>query len=247
MQVLPYLQRLGISTVPEPDLAALATLQQAHLRQVPFENLSIHWGEPIELSLPALYRKVVERRRGGFCYELNSLFAGLLGELGFRVSLLAAEVARSGGGFGPPFDHLALCVHLEEDWLVDVGFGDTFQQPLRLSDRQAQVQGARAYVLDLEGGEYTLRCVAPEPGVEYRFRPDAHPLEAFAPMSEYHQSSPDSHFTRKRICSRATPQGRVSLGEDRLILSSEGVREELPLESEAAWSEALLRHFGIRR
>ena len=105
----------------EPSLAPLRTLHQAHLFAVPFENLSIHYGQPIVLDDAALYDKIVTRRRGGFCYELNGLFAWLLRGLGYEVSLLSAEVARAAGGFNPPFDHLTLRVHGLDgaDWLAD--------------------------------------------------------------------------------------------------------------------------------
>ncbi len=99
-------------------------LQVAHLLAVPFENLSIHAQQPIVLEDTALFTKIVERRRGGFCYEANGLFAALLREMGFDVAMLSAGVARAEGGFGPDFDHMALMITLEQRWLVDVGFGD---------------------------------------------------------------------------------------------------------------------------
>ena len=85
-------------------------MHRAHLLAVPFENLDIHLGRPISLDQDALFGKIVTRRRGGFCYELNGLFALLLRELGFEVTLLSAGVARADGGFGPEFDHLTLLV-----------------------------------------------------------------------------------------------------------------------------------------
>src|SRR5256885_14139468 len=109
-----------------PDAETLRGLQVAHLQSVPFENLSIHAGEPIVLEDEALFKKIVERRRGGFCYEANGLFAALLRALGFHVSMLSAEVAHAEGGFSRAFDHMALMVRLEQRWLADGGFGDSF-------------------------------------------------------------------------------------------------------------------------
>ena len=88
-----YLNRINYHGSLEPNAETLRDLQVAHLLAVPFENLSIHSGEPIVLEDEALFEKVVQRRRGGFCYELNGLFAWLLRNLGFKVEMLSAGVA----------------------------------------------------------------------------------------------------------------------------------------------------------
>ena len=97
-----YLDRIGASPPSSADAAALAELTRRHLASVPFENLSIHLGEPIELDEDALLAKIVDRRRGGFCYELNGAFGALLAHLGYDVTLLAARVFGDGGALGPP-------------------------------------------------------------------------------------------------------------------------------------------------
>jgi arylamine N-acetyltransferase len=96
---------------------------------VPFENLDIPLGHPIVLSLPSFYDKIVRRRRGGFCYELNGLFGWLLEQLGFAVLMLSALVFH-GVPPGPEFDHLVLLIEMEERLIADVGFGDSFLEPL---------------------------------------------------------------------------------------------------------------------
>src|SRR5512132_486740 len=93
MDVQAYLKRINYSGSLAPTPETLRDLQVAHLRTVPFENLSIHAGEKIVLEEDALFTKIVERKRGGFCYEANGLFAGLLRALGFDVAMLAAGVA----------------------------------------------------------------------------------------------------------------------------------------------------------
>jgi N-hydroxyarylamine O-acetyltransferase len=251
MNIPAYLERIAYQGGLAPALASLQGLQLAHLRSVPFENLSIHAHQAIELDEAQLYRKIVEQNRGGFCYELNGLFATLLEALGFKLSRLAAKVCGPGGKFGPDFDHLCLLVHLEHDYLVDVGFGDSFQQPLRLDLRGQQLQGERRYRLGLEAGDYTLYAQgaglpAGAETAQYSFRLQAHDLTAFEPMCLYHQRSPASHFTQKRICSMALPGGRVSLSNQRLIVSPlTGERVETVLASEAEFSAALKQYFGI--
>src|SRR6267378_2304717 len=156
LNITAYLNRINYrgSLVPTPE--TLRDLQVAHLLSVPFENLSIHAKEPIVLKDKALFSKIVERRRGGFCYECNGLFAALLRALGFSVSMLSAKVANAEGVFGPDFDHMTLLVSLAERWLVDVGFGDSFREPLRLDERGQQVQGNRAYRIDADGSAFSL-------------------------------------------------------------------------------------------
>ena len=114
MDVDAYLERINYNGSRDVNAETLRALQVAHLLSVPFENLSIHAGEPIVLDEDALFTKIVEQRRGGFCYECNGLFAGLLRALGFDVAMLAAGVAHATGGFGPIFDHMTLMVTLDE-------------------------------------------------------------------------------------------------------------------------------------
>jgi N-hydroxyarylamine O-acetyltransferase len=151
--------------------------------------------------------KVVERRRGGFCYELNGLFAALLRALGFQVAMLSARVARADGTFSPDFDHMALAVTLEERWLADVGFGDSFRDPLRLDVREVQPESGRALRIDEDGGHHLLlrRDGAGEPWQpQYRFTLQPYEYADYAAMCHFHQTSPDSHFTRQTVCSLAT-------------------------------------------
>ena len=147
MDIQAYLERINYHGTLTPSLQTLRELHLAHLLTVPFENLSVHHKEQIVLQDDALFNKIVMRRRGGFCYELNGLFSALLRALGFKVEMLSAGVTRPNGGFGPEFDHMMLMVTLDERWLVDVGFGDGFREPLRLDERSVQHQNTRAYQL----------------------------------------------------------------------------------------------------
>ena len=157
MDTQAYLQRINYTGPLTRSAETLRQLQVAHLRTVPFENLSIHSGEPIVLDDEALFEKIVHRRRGGFCYELNGLFAALLRALGFEVSMLSAQVANAEGHYGPDFDHMTLMVTLSDRWLVDVGFGDSFLEPLPLDEQSEQVQRDRSYRIVREGPSW-LSC-----------------------------------------------------------------------------------------
>ncbi len=248
MDVDAYLERIDYRGPRAPTAETLRGLHVAHLLAVPFENLSIHAGETVVLQDRPLFEKVVAHMRGGFCYELNGLFAALLGELGFRVEMLSAAVARREGGFGPEFDHMALLVTLEERWLADVGFGDSFVEPLLVDVRAGQTQAAGSFrIEEEEGGRLVLlrsdAAGAWEP--QYRFGLEPHAYEDYAEMCRFHQTSPESHFTRGRVCSRLTPEGRVTLSGSRLITTRGGERIERELADEAECDAALLEHFRI--
>ncbi|HKP38796.1 MAG TPA: arylamine N-acetyltransferase [Pyrinomonadaceae bacterium] len=248
MNIDAYLERINYRGARTATAETLRALQVAHLLAVPFENLSIHNHEPIILNEDALFEKIVMRRRGGFCYECNGLFASLLGGLGFDVSMLSAEVANANGGFNDPFDHMTLLVRLEQRWLADVGFGDSFLEPLLLDERSEQVQGNRAYRLDADGDYLTLsQRDGGEWEPQYRFTLQPYQYEDFAGMCRYHQTSPQSHFTQKRICSRATEEGgRITLSDLRLITTSgDGARSERLLEREGEYDVVLREEFGI--
>ncbi len=251
LNVNAYLKRINYQGSLAPTAETLRELQVAHLLAVPFENLSIHAGEPIVLEDAALFTKIVENRRGGFCYEANGLFAALLRALGFEVAMLSAEVANAAGEFGPNFDHMTLMVSLAERWLADVGFGDSFLEPLLLDERGEQVQGGRAYRILSDGPQLTLvqQDESGEWKAQYRFTLQTYAYSDYEEMCRYHQTSPDSHFTRSRVCSRATADGRVTLSEMRLITTSTSdglqVRQERTLTSEDEYADLLREQFGI--
>ena len=246
-----YLERINYHGSRLPNAQTLRDLQVAHLLAVPFENLSIHSGEPIVLENSALFEKIVARRRGGFCYELNGLFASLLSALGFEVVMLSAEVATKDGGFGPNFDHMTLMVVLKDRWLVDVGFGDSFREPLLIDERSEQVQDERTYLIR-EDGPYLVvlqRNNSEENQgrkTEYRFTLTPHQYSDYAEMCQYHQTSPESHFTRGRLCSKATPEGRLTLSDMKFITTTKsGVRQEQSLSNQEQYDQTLRESFGI--
>ena len=248
MDIRAYLDRIGYRGPRNPTAETLRALQVAHLQAVPFENLSIHARQSIVLDDESLFDKVVVRRRGGFCYELNGLFAALLRALGFQVTLLSAGVARADGTFGPDFDHMALLVTLEERWLADVGFGDSFRDPLRLDAREEQPEGTRGFRIDENDGHLLLlrRDGAEEPWQpQYRFTLQPHEYADYAGMCLYHQTSPESHFTRQTVSSLATSEGRITLSGMKLITTHGGERHERILESEEERAAFLRELFGV--
>ena len=240
-----YLHRIGTERPPVLDGAALGVLHRAHLLAVPFENLSIHLAEPISLAESDLFDKIVTRRRGGFCYELNGAFGLLLEALGARVTRVAARVFGDGRP-GPPFDHLALIVRLDDGsgpWLADVGFGSHSTYPLRYDSRHEQDDpGGRFLVTDAADGDLdVLRDGQPQ----YRIEPRGRALADFIPTCWWQQTSPQSHFTQNTVCSRLTTDGRITLSGRTLITTRGGARTEQSLETDDAILAAYREHFGI--
>ncbi|MEY7979435.1 arylamine N-acetyltransferase [Streptomyces pilosus] len=256
-----YLRRLGAAQPAWPTVDALRELHLRHLRTVPFENLSIHLGEEIVLDEKRLLDKVVEARRGGFCYELNGAFAALLAALGYDVTLLAARVYGEGGRLGIPYDHLALRVRTVDggDRLVDVGFGAHFHLPLAFGERGEQqdpggtfrIVEAGADAAGVRGGHHTVEAadldVIHDGRPVYRLEVRPRVLDDFTVGSWWHSSSPASHFSRSLVCSRITDDGgRITLSGRRFTVTSpDGTRQQ----REAGTDEEVLAlyrdRFGI--
>jgi N-hydroxyarylamine O-acetyltransferase len=245
--VSSYLDRVSMSPPATLDAEALRELHRAHLLAVPFENLSIHLDESISLDEADLVDKIVGRRRGGFCYELNGAFACLLERMGARVTRVSARVFGDDGGLSPPFDHLALLVRLPDGtgpWLADVGFGSHSTYPLLAESRAEQAD---------PGGQFLL-ADTPDTDIdvfkdgrpEYRVEPRERALADFVPTCWWQQTSPQSHFTRSVICSRLTQDGRISISGRTLIRTAAGQRIEETLPDDGAVLAAYRDYFGIK-
>jgi len=247
LNVSSYLNRISYDGPTAPTIEVLRALHRAHMLGVPFENLDIALGHKIVLNEEALLRKIVDHRRGGFCYELNGAFSALLRALGFQVTLLSARVARPNGGEGPEFDHLALRVDLDEPWLADVGFGESFVEPLRLKAGIEQLDPAGNFRLVQLEDRFQMERYEPDGGWkrQYSFSLHPHELRDYSRMCRHHQTSSDSSFTRNRICSLALPDGRITLSEMNFIVTRNGRREERMLNSEQERSALLQDQFGI--
>ncbi len=248
MNVNHYLERIKYSGDLEASLKTLTLLHQSHLRTVPFENLDIPLSRNIELSLPKIYQKVVNERRGGFCYELNSLFCWLLRELGFEVSMLSAQVF-DGEAFGSKFDHLFLLVHFaDQQVLADVGFGDSYDDPL-IFDESVQTQASRTYQIKAQGDMFTLYQLRDDDTFvpQYQFTRQTFQLADFAAMCVYHQTAPESIFTQKQVCTLLTSSGRVTLANGYLIITDVENNEKIKtvIKSEAEYRHLLKTHFEM--
>lgn len=243
-----YLARIGVEPDHlEPVDEVLRFLQRKHLRAVPFENLDIHWKRPIVLDVNWFYEKIVESGRGGFCYELNGLFNELLLSLGFQTRLVSARVF-NGTEHGPEYDHAAIIVAIGEDrYLADVGFGDFTTEPLRFSLGAEQQDPAGFFVIRRFSDDYfeVAKRQGDEWQSQYIFRDVVRDLSEFTEMCDFQQYSPDSHFTKGKVCSILTESGRKTLTDKKFIVASDGRRSELPVRSESEFDEILKHEFDI--
>ncbi len=247
MDIDAYLRRIEYNGRRDQSATTLRSLHRQHLFTIPFENLDIPLGTPITLDIGGICDKIVTRHRGGFCYELNGLFAELLKALGFRVQMLSARVRREDGGFGPEFDHMLLKVELDEPWLVDVGFGDSFVDPIVFHAGGAdQVNGHRYTVSPVDDEWQLLREDKLGKVPLYAFRNVPHELSEYREMCTFHQSSSESHFTRSWICSRATPDGRITIANMRLIITHDTGRDEKELRTEEELRRCLEELLGVK-
>jgi N-hydroxyarylamine O-acetyltransferase len=214
---------------------------------IPFENLDIRYGRKIHLNLNQIEHKLIANRRGGFCYELNSLFGALLMQLGFEVKMISARVFGK-EKIGREFDHLILRVSLDGEWLVDVGFGENFLEPIQLSVGKEQRDPTGIFRIVRHDSTYLKLESSKEDSAyspKYLFSLDERQLEDFTEMCEYHQTSPDSSFTQERVCTMATENGRVTLRDDMFIETINGQKTISLVTGDEEFDRILKDRFGI--
>jgi N-hydroxyarylamine O-acetyltransferase len=251
VNIQTYLARIQYFKPVKPDVQTLQGLHIAHMQNVAFENLDIGLKRPILLAEEAMWNKIVLQKRGGFCYELNGLFAWLLKQIGFDVTYLNARVYNREGELGIDFDHLVLLVNVPNTsklWLADVGFGDSFNDPLNFEERGEQTQGLRVYRLEQTPDGYVTWQKNYDGSWERQFFFDLLPRNFptdYEPACLYHQTSPESSFTRGSIISKATPEGRVSLEDGWLILTKNGQRSKHQIKNKDEYQVLLKKYFGF--
>src|SRR4030095_4944620 len=245
---LKYLERINYTGSTSSSVEVLTKLQQLHLLNVPFENLDIHTGKKIELE--NTYDKIVNNHRGGFCYELNGLFFQLLTAIGFEAKLVSARAYNNKlQTFGPEFDHMAIVASIEnQNYLVDVGFGEFTYSPLKLELDLLQADRAGKFMIKQYDATYlTVSKVDGNGSIpEYIFTQTRRQLNDFAVMCHYHQTNSLSHFTQKRLCSIVTGKGRLTISGNILKKTENGNVIEISLTDEVEFNKALWDYFNVK-
>jgi N-hydroxyarylamine O-acetyltransferase len=248
-----YLRRIGLEgAIGEPDLEQLRRLQAAHLEAVPFENFDQRLGRPVLLDLASLQDKIVRRRRGGYCFEQNTLFAAVLRQLGYRVECLEARVRPLGASAPLPRTHMLLRVEIEgRAWLADVGFGvdgpfypvpfagETVAEPVGAYQIVPEGNGVLVLRGTTGGAWRDLYAFRVEPVLPVDFE-IAHYYTATHPTSKFRQTltvqrslPKERHRLRGRNyeCTGASIERRADLSDDEVCALINGVFElEVPID-----------------
>ena len=247
-----YFDRIAYPVPGVPSLENLKRLHRHHVMAIPFENLDIHYPKTILLEEDRFFDKIVRQRRGGFCYEQNGLLYEVLRQLGYQVYLISASVYQvDEDEFGPPAAHVAIIAEFnEEQWLVDVGFGSSFPEPLLMAKDKLQEQDGVMYVIKRSvDGNFVLdrsynggKSYTPM----YRFDLTPYKLDHFQEMCHFHQTSEESPLYRKKLISIAKPGGRITLTNRQLIITQGEEQQETAIREETDFQEKLRQYFGYR-
>jgi N-hydroxyarylamine O-acetyltransferase len=244
VQISRYLARVGYTGDPAPSLTSLRGLHRAHLLAIPYENLDIHFGVPMTLDPERIFAKLVDERRGGWCYEMNGLFGLVLETLGFDVRRVSGTVGRAERGWRAQGNHLVLIVTLERRWIADVGFGDGFLAPLPL-EPGTYTQSFLRYRVSRDGPRWRVDNHAHGGADGFDFTLTARTLSDFGTQCRELQTSPDSPFVRTTVCERFTRHGLVMLrGATLREVTAAGVTTRL-LQDGDEFASTLRERFGL--
>ncbi|WP_435162962.1 arylamine N-acetyltransferase family protein [Paenibacillus glycanilyticus] len=245
-----YLDRIGYEGPLDRSAQALADLQDCHLHAVPYENLDIVRGVPVSLEIDHLFDKIVVRRRGGYCFELNALFGWLLRELGYPVTDLFARFWRDEPSPPPKRRHQVLKVEAgDQTYLCDVGVGGIVpRRPVAMVEGLPHRQGDETYRLDKDPYYGWILCELKhgEWCRLYSFTEEPQLPKDYIMASYWCEHAPDSIFTKAEMVAIRTREGRNTVaGKEFRLFAQDGVNVFTP-QSDEAYKEALRQHFGIK-
>ncbi|MFC0522193.1 arylamine N-acetyltransferase [Pontibacillus salicampi] len=245
MDIPLYLQRIGIDSIPTVSSKALSQLTKAHLYNIPFENIDVMTGNYIDLSVARFYDKIVIRKRGGFCYELNGLFHELLRQLGYEIMLIAATVLQKDGSWAYPNSHAANIVYVEgEAYLVDVGFGDSCIEPVPLNGKILRDQSG-TYRIKEQEGLYYLERYEKRWRTQYCFSLVPRQLVEMKEAAHYNQTSPSSIFTQGYILTIRTMNGRITITDTSITITNHRSRTKKTIHHTSEWVDFIQYYMGI--
>lgn len=224
----------------------MKALHRQHLLTVPFENLDVHYRRLFDLKPANVYDKVVNRRRGGFCYEVNSLFNELLKSIGFKTRIISGKVVTDLGAPGPEYDHMAIIIKLDKEYIADVGFGDLFVEPLEIRSG-VQFDGRKYFKIEEEGDELCIRMSDDNQNFDrkYTFTMTETPLHLFEAPCHDKQINPDSHFVRNTICTVLTGSGRITVYNDKFTETMKYQKMQRSIQDDDDLRTILRTRFGI--
>ena len=247
-KIAAYLARIGFDTAPGLDFNTLCALQRKHLETIPYENLDILQGIPLSLDVDDLFEKIILRRRGGYCFELNALFAWLLRNLGFEVTDYFARFLLNEPEIPMRRHHVLGVSFGGECYLCDVGVGLVIPRvPIPLKAGALSRQNGEEYKLDKED---FLGYVLYERKGEgwrqlYAFTKELQLPVDFVATSFYCENFPGSIFKNVKMVHIFTADGRKSMTDGELRVFSPGGVEVVPIGTADEEARILKQHFGI--
>lgn len=202
MDLTAYFSRIAYSGTPRVDLATLNALHEAHVRAVPFENLDVFAGRRVTYSLEAAFDEIVTRKQGGWCFEMNTLFEWVLREIGFEVHRICGGVRRWQRGDAALGNHLALLVQLDQDYLVDVGFGSWQMYAMPLTEEVTRHRPIEMALSRPGNGYWRLHEGGPGAAHSYDFKTDDCDEALLTRMHDELATGEDSIFRRTLLAMR---------------------------------------------
>jgi N-hydroxyarylamine O-acetyltransferase len=236
-----YLRRIAYGGPLSTTRQTLHNLHRHHLLAIPFENVDAQLGSVPSLEHEAMFEKIVKHERGGWCFEMNLLFAWVLRQVGMRVDLIGAKVGKRVEG--TPIDHIALLVHLDEPYLADVGFGNGFLTPTPL--REGTFNDGRFDFKLTCHGNYWRFYNHRENGATYDFTGEPIAMDAVVTANRRLATISESPFVQTLVCTKLTERGMATLTNTVLrVYTPEQLTEETAA-SPAAFERMLREHFGL--
>lgn len=247
MNIAHYLERIHFTDPFIADSPALIKLHEQHVFHVPFENLDVYYKRAFDMKPDHVYDKVVNQRRGGFCYELNLLFHLLLNGIGFNSKIISSRIIDENGNLGPRYDHLSLCIKTDKEYLADVGYGDLFVRPIEI--RTGIQSDGRNYfkIEEYNDTDFVLSMSADGESFQdkYTFNLSEVSADKFNLSCLDKQVNPNSYFVKNTICTLPTATGRVTLFNNKFMEKRNGDKIEVPVINDLHMKVLLLDKFGI--
>jgi len=246
MNLAAYFDRIGFAGPARPDLDTLTRLHCAHLQAIPYENLDVVLRRPLDFDPQRIFDKLVTRRRGGWCYEMNGLLAVALESIGFRLTRMAGGVHREIAGDSRVGNHLVLLVHLERDFIADVGFGDGLFEPVPLQLGRIEQHGFVSHLERADGDwwRYRNHQNGGAPSFDFRAEPgDTAVLAAMCTLLQ--QDAAHSPFTQNIVVQRRYADRVEVLRNSLRIVARPDGRDRRVLKSADEFITTLRDVFGL--
>ena len=247
-QMKKYFERIHYQGGTEVSYDTLYGIHTCHTLNIPFENLDVYEHQPILLDRDTLFHKLVDRKRGGYCFEMNGLFSIVLKELGFQVTDLLARVTMDGEHFFAKLHHMMLVELGEQKWLVDVGFGtEGITAPVLLEVGTEQQQFVHTYriMTDPVFGYVLQRKVDGRFLSMYAFTTEECIPIDFVVSNHFTSTFPESFFVQTKFCTMPTKEGRITLTREYFKRVDHGKVIEQRITSDTEFQDLLVKQFGI--